>query len=75
MADHRYHKKVIKKVSGVVAPSADWVTRLMKDVQKYFAKEKAKTKVKDTVRTKSIAKGLKTAGLTNAEIRKLRGKK
>ena len=70
------YKKVIKKATGVVAPSADWVTRLMKKVQKILAKEKAIRKIKDTVRTKAIEnRGLKAAGLTDADIRKLRRKK
>lgn len=68
------YKKAIGKATGVVAPSADWVTRLMKKVQKILAKEKASRK-KTTVRTKAIESGLKTAGLTDTEIRKLRRKK
>lgn len=65
-------KKVIKKTTGVVAPSADWVTRLMKKVQKILAKEKATRKT--TVRTRDVEKHLRHAGLTDAEIKKLRSK-
>lgn len=67
------YKKAIKKASGVVGPSANWVTRLMKKVQKTLAKEKA-ARSSTTSRTKEIEKQLKTAGLTDAEIKRLQGK-
>lgn len=51
-------EKIIKKASGVVAPSADWVTRLMKKVQKLLAKEKAARKKKKISKPKESAASL-----------------
>jgi hypothetical protein len=46
-----------------------WVSDLKKNVKKYLA---GKKKVPDTVRTKAVSKA---TGLTDAELKKLRGGK
>jgi len=66
-------KKAIKKVTGVVAPSAKWTTRLIEKTQKRLAKKK--TPQAKTVRTKAIEKGLKAAGLTAADLERLTGQR
>jgi len=49
----------------------NWVAKLKKKVQDYLAKRKKY----ESWRTKKVSEQLKTAGLTDAEIKKLKGGK
>lgn len=55
----------------------DWVARLKRKVKVYFSKRAAPKTKKDyvTARTKSVSDDLRAAGLTEADLKRLRGKK
>lgn len=50
-----------------------WVHNLKRSVRAYMDGRKRKRAVGDTTRTKTVTSDLSAAGLTEAEIRKLRG--
>lgn len=55
-----------------------WASDLKKSVRDYFTKKKKVTTQparKDNVRTKQVKSGLSAAGLSDAEIKRLQGKK
>lgn len=60
-------KEMMKPKAPVVEDN--WATRLKKKVKSWFAEEKAKEKPDATT------EGLKLAGVTDAEIKRLQGKK
>jgi len=65
----KYGPKRIYKEKG------SWVTKLKSDVKAYFKKEKKKKKKKhDTARTSAVEARLRQSGMTEQEIKRLRGK-